>query len=1314
MGGRVEIMETQPICPSCRKTLPPGTPLGLCPECLIKSGFNTGTEPGQAGKGSGFVPPPVEEIRRLFPQLEIIELIGQGGMGAVYKARQPTLDRFVALKILPPGAAGDAGFAERFNREARALARLSHPHIVAVHDFGQTGGQPYLIMEFVDGANLRQVEQAGRLEPEQALQIVPQICEALQFAHNEGIVHRDIKPENILIDKKGRVKITDFGIAKILGVSSGKASLTGAKDVVGTPHYMAPEQVEHPQTVDHRADIYSLGVVFYEMLTGELPLGKFAPPSKKVHMDVRLDEVVLRTLEKEPELRYQQASEVKTQVETIATTPFSGSSGRQSVPSEARSQLTSVVTTPPRLSRTASWGAVLAVLFFVGLAITALLHWAATARLLILSPVRIILVLSPVWLLLLAAPFGTTILGWTAVSQIRRSAGRLYGLGLAVFDGLLFPLLALDAFIFCVLHALTGDVFRGDYLAIALLVSFVFDWRIAWWVWRVVNKSTGVSPASPGTPPAVSRSRSAGWTVARIVLLHAAALLAAVAFFAFIVPLFAEKFANWGAPLPKGTLIVLHFSEFIRHGGYLLVLALLAADLAVVLLLRRFVGRELVCVWAYVALVVFIIPVAVGMWGVFAPFTRVTTGITRAASDANRPVRGSLSRTTNNLSVAVFHENNATLRFAIFHAGNFKSALRGGSIGGNVHVDEGSIALPNGNLFVLRCESSRTEQLQINGREFDLHAGRVLVLRDDGHGDASVDQLDLFPPFSVARDPEALAQLIREQKRTTVIVANSNAVSFGPVIERVLTNDCAMDLDTGKQAELPEFKSAKEGLDGINEKVAVIATWMEPQGMDALFADEFTAYGMKVKMLREEDWSKMSPSQLGEALRTIDPKSLPQVLLDPTLASYAFQTREGGQGILQVLGNEKPHSVKLRYKLIQPFAEAGDTSSAPKPVTPTTTPGNTTAQTKLAAIKPLWDDAYVALMEKNDPTGAGARLNQALPAMDKLQSSLHGTEAARPIAVGIDQVRLVLEALNQGKVEQARTLMKSLNVSGPMFEGLITNSDALHQQPVLHEAGELQSPGEPGVNGTETPVPQAPQPVQRLSKGEYGQDFRMTFPLTPQGRFRLDNPNGTIEITGWDQNEVLVKGVKRGKKREAVEATKIDVDSGVDRVAVHTRVPRKLMGWGNGNVTVDYTIHVPRTARLEKIENANGNVVIEGVTGDIEASTANGSVRAKGSMGNLKLSTANGAVTAELASLSGSQSVSLDAANGSITAMLPPDANATVVADTSNGSITSEFPSLTVKKDGPNGSHVAGTLGQGGASIKAQIANGKITIQRSK
>ena len=252
---------------------------------FVAAGHRNGRLRSGTGQGVSFVPPPVSELAAMFPQLEIIECLGRGGMGAVYKARQPRLDRMVALKILSPEKQNDAQFAERFGREARALARLNHPNIVAVHDFGEVQGRFYLLMEYVDGLTLRQVLQAGKLAPPEALTIVPPICEALQYAHEHGILHRDIKPENILVDKQGRVKIADFGIAKITGLETKDRSLTGARDVMGTPHYMAPEQVEQPQAVDHRADIYSLGVVFYEMLTGELPLG-LAPPSEKAAMDV--------------------------------------------------------------------------------------------------------------------------------------------------------------------------------------------------------------------------------------------------------------------------------------------------------------------------------------------------------------------------------------------------------------------------------------------------------------------------------------------------------------------------------------------------------------------------------------------------------------------------------------------------------------------------------------------------------------------------------------------------------------------------------------------------------------------------------------------------------------------------------------------------------------------------------------------------------------------------------------------------------------------------------------------------------------------
>lgn len=308
-------MPTPAHCPRCGTPLPTGALGGLCPACLLKQGAaaDTATDAGSAA----FLPPDLAEVARLFPQLEILGLLGKGGMGAVYKARQPALDRLVALKILPAQTGAGGNSTERFNREARALARLSHPNIVAVHEFGATGGLNYFLMEFVDGVNLRQLQRAGRLSPREALQIVPQVCDALQYAHDEGIVHRDIKPENILIDRKGRVKIADFGLARILGSDPADLRLTGEGHVMGTPHYMAPEQVEHPQAVDHRADIYSLGVVFYEMLTGELPLGRFSPPSRKVQVDVRLDDIVLHALEKEPERRYQHVAEVKTAVHNL-------------------------------------------------------------------------------------------------------------------------------------------------------------------------------------------------------------------------------------------------------------------------------------------------------------------------------------------------------------------------------------------------------------------------------------------------------------------------------------------------------------------------------------------------------------------------------------------------------------------------------------------------------------------------------------------------------------------------------------------------------------------------------------------------------------------------------------------------------------------------------------------------------------------------------------------------------------------------------------------------------------------------------------
>ena len=293
-------------CPNCQRPIPPQAPAGFCPVCVLRDA----DEPPPPGRAA----PSLAEVAAAFPQFEILSFIGQGGMGSVFKVRQSALDRVVALKILCPELGRDPAFAERFAREARVLAKLNHPNIVTVFEHGACGGFFYLLMEYVDGVNLRQAMRAGRFTPEQALAVVPGICDALQAAHAEGVWHRDIKPENILLDAQGTVKIVDFGIARLVGDPTRDFTLTRTGAALGSAAYMAPEQHEKPHEVDHRADIYSLGVVIYEMLTGELPLGRFPAPSRRAAVSARIDEIVFQTLEKERELRQQSAAEVKTDV----------------------------------------------------------------------------------------------------------------------------------------------------------------------------------------------------------------------------------------------------------------------------------------------------------------------------------------------------------------------------------------------------------------------------------------------------------------------------------------------------------------------------------------------------------------------------------------------------------------------------------------------------------------------------------------------------------------------------------------------------------------------------------------------------------------------------------------------------------------------------------------------------------------------------------------------------------------------------------------------------------------------------------------
>jgi hypothetical protein len=302
-----------PSCPICGGAVPEDAPLGQCPACL----FAGGAAVLSGGPQSLREVPDAGEIAAAFPELEILHLLGRGGMGAVYLARQPQLDRHVALKVLPPAVA-DAEFEERFRREATVMARLNHPNVVTLHEFGERGGMFYLIMEFVDGEPLSERIRRGAVTPGEALRLVPQICEALDYSHRAGVVHRDIKPANLLVGRNGRVKIADFGVARLALREPDDWTLTGTRTSVGTPRYMAPEQMEATGAADHRADLYSLGVVFYELLTGKVPAGHFDPPSE-LRQDVSpgLDAVVMRAMHADPAARYQHASEIREDVEAV-------------------------------------------------------------------------------------------------------------------------------------------------------------------------------------------------------------------------------------------------------------------------------------------------------------------------------------------------------------------------------------------------------------------------------------------------------------------------------------------------------------------------------------------------------------------------------------------------------------------------------------------------------------------------------------------------------------------------------------------------------------------------------------------------------------------------------------------------------------------------------------------------------------------------------------------------------------------------------------------------------------------------------------
>jgi uncharacterized protein YndB with AHSA1/START domain/tRNA A-37 threonylcarbamoyl transferase component Bud32 len=294
---------------------------------------NLAERPGEATGpyvASGFVPPSPAELSNRLPNLEVLEILGQGGMGVVYKGRQPLLDRSVAIKVVRPDLLDNPESQQRFLAEARTLASLEHPYIVTVYDFGKTGDLYYLVMQYVDGANLRNRIAEKQISERDVLDFVPQIGEALQHAHDNGIVHRDVKPENVLVDQRNRVRLVDFGLAKLFG--AGATANSSDSRVAGTRGYMAPEQITMPDKVDHRADIYSTGVVCYEMLTGQLPRGEYRPPSSKVALDPRFDPIVSKAMERDRERRYQQVRDFNSAFRNMSRTPESTIRLEQMVP----------------------------------------------------------------------------------------------------------------------------------------------------------------------------------------------------------------------------------------------------------------------------------------------------------------------------------------------------------------------------------------------------------------------------------------------------------------------------------------------------------------------------------------------------------------------------------------------------------------------------------------------------------------------------------------------------------------------------------------------------------------------------------------------------------------------------------------------------------------------------------------------------------------------------------------------------------------------------------------------------------------------
>jgi serine/threonine protein kinase len=319
------------VCPQCGLALSHAVGTGgLCPRCLIAMAvehLSTVDHPALGRFGSVGAAPDIETLNSQLPTYEFCELLGRGGAGWVYRALQRSLHRPVAIKILHGGTSGITDAAQRFAREAQILARLKHPRIVTVHDYGALPDSQYLVMEYVSGPTLRDLLRGGSLRGD-AVRIADQICEAVEYAHAMGVMHRDLKPENVLfesVDRLDTLKVADFGISRLIGDTEPGFHQTQTGFVVGTPFYAAPEQMVSKQAVGTRADIYSIGVMLYEMLTDQLPRGRFPAPSQLANVPAGIDAVVLRCLESDPERRYADVASLRVALNQAA----SGSASRR-------------------------------------------------------------------------------------------------------------------------------------------------------------------------------------------------------------------------------------------------------------------------------------------------------------------------------------------------------------------------------------------------------------------------------------------------------------------------------------------------------------------------------------------------------------------------------------------------------------------------------------------------------------------------------------------------------------------------------------------------------------------------------------------------------------------------------------------------------------------------------------------------------------------------------------------------------------------------------------------------------------------------